>query len=409
MTDLELRDVRVVDVAGGLTGDPVTLSLADGRIQAIDPSPRARARGFVMPGLIDTHVHLFFDGGSDPVGSYLQASDPDRIDVARRNAERALAAGITTVRDLGGPTGPLMSLAHQIEVGQIAGPHLLAAGAPVTRRGGHCHFFGGEVATPADARRRVEEQAGAGARVVKVMVSGGGLTPGTRPDRVELPADVLAAAVQTGHANGLPVTAHCHARAAIEAALEAGVDMIEHASFVEPDGRVAIADSVLAWLRDERVAVGPTVVGALRTAARYRAGGRMADPDGRKAIRRLEARQRIAGALGEAGVTVLAGTDAGVTDTPSDLLVDELEAYRAVGFSVAEALRSATMNAAQGLRLHRTGEIRAGWAADLILLAADPLEDIGVLRRPLAVIRAGRVVAGDLAAVDPHPPGPAAL
>jgi imidazolonepropionase-like amidohydrolase len=134
----------------------------------------------------------------------------------------------------------------------------------------------------------------------------------------------------------------------------------------------------------------------------------MADPSGRATIDRLEARRRIAGALGEAGVIVLAGTDSGVTDTPSDMLVDELEAYRAVGFSAAEALRSATVNAAQALRLPRTGEVRAGWAADLILLAADPLQDIGALRSPLAVIHAGRVVAGDLRSIDPHSAGPAA-
>ncbi len=227
------------------------------------------------------------------------------------------------------------------------------------------------------------------------MVSGGGLTPGTRPEQVELPVAVLRAAVEAARANGLAVTAHCHARAAIEVALEAGVDMIEHASFVEPDGRVSMAGDLVVRLRAAGVAVGPTVVGALRTAARYRSAGRMADPDDRATIERLEARQRIAGALAEAGVTILAGTDAGVTDTPSDLLVDELEAYRAVGFTAAAALRAATMDAAEGLRLERTGQVRVGWAADLVVLAADPLEDLAALRTPLAVIQAGRVVAGD--------------
>ena len=407
MNDLELRDVRVIDVAAGLSGDPVTLRLVDGRIGRIDPSPGARARGFVMPGLIDTHVHLFFDGGPDPAGSYLQASDSDRLDVARRGAERALAAGITTARDLGGPTAPAIALARRIDLGQLAGPRLVAAGSPITRPGGHCHFFGGEVANPAEARRLVDAQAAAGAGGVKVMVSGGGLTPGTRPDTVELPSDVLAAAVQGGHANGLPVTAHCHARAAIEAALEARVDMIEHASFVEPDGTVSISSELLARIRADGVVVGPTVAGALRTAARYRAAGRQADPDGRATIERLEARARIARALGEAGVTVLAGTDAGVTNTPSDVLVEELEAYRAVGFSTAEALRSATLHAARGLRLANTGEVRAGWAADLLLLAADPLQDVAALRKPLAVIRAGRVMAGSVGPTDPHSAGSA--
>jgi imidazolonepropionase-like amidohydrolase len=392
---IELQDVRIVDVAAGRTGETVTLRLVDGRITAIEPSPVRGAPRFVVPGLIDTHVHLFFDGGADPVGSYRKASEAERLAVARRNAGRALAAGITTVRDLGGPTQPVTALARRIALGELAGPRLVVAGAPITRMGGHCHFFGGEVAGPAEARRLVDAHAEAGAQVVKVMVSGGGLTPGTRPDRVELPGAVLTAAVEAGHANGLPVTAHCHARAAIEVALDAGVDMIEHASFVEPDGRVSIADDLVSRLRSDRVAVGPTVVGALRTAARYRSTGRMADPHDRATVERLEARQRIAGALREAGVTILAGTDGGVTDTPTDVLVDELEAYRAVGFSTAQALRSATMDAARGLRLVRTGEVRVDWAADLLLVAADPLEDLAALRSPLAVIQAGRVVAGD--------------
>src|SRR5437879_11053295 len=103
-----MRDGRVVDVAAGLTGDPVTGRLAGGTIRAIDPGRGERARGFVMAGLIDAHVHLFLDGGHDPVGRYLAASDSDRLDVAGANAERALAAGITVLRDLGGPAGPVL-------------------------------------------------------------------------------------------------------------------------------------------------------------------------------------------------------------------------------------------------------------------------------------------------------------
>ncbi len=157
MNALELRDVRIVDVAAGRTGDAVTLRLADGRVTSLDPSPVRGAPRFVVPGLIDAHVHLFFDGGPDPVGSYLGASDAGRLEVARRNAQRALAAGITTVRDLGGPTQPVTALARRIALGQLAGPRLVAAGAPITRMGGHCHFFGGEVGGSgrgAPARRR---------------------------------------------------------------------------------------------------------------------------------------------------------------------------------------------------------------------------------------------------------------
>lgn len=383
--------------AGRVLVDRTVVSAA-GRIADILPSsdgapgPGIDGHGlYLCPGLIDAHAHLFLDGGASPVAAYLASDDRARFAVARRNAAAALAAGVTTVRDCGAP--PLVfELRGEVNRSGIPGPHVVSCGAPLTRVGGHCHFFGGEVATVEDVRRLVEGQIGRGARCVKLMASGGGLTPGTTPHAAELPLELMRAAVDAARAHGVPVTAHCHATESIARAIEAGVDMIEHASFVEAPGRYRYDAALAARIRDAGIAVGPTVSGALRTAARYRAAGGAHNPDDVAALERLEGRPVNAGSLHRLGVPIVGGTDSGVTDTPSDSLVDEVSAYTTIGMTRAEALRTVTSGAADRLRLGPVGEVRVGYRADLLLLAADPLADLGALRRPLAVFKDGALV-----------------
>jgi imidazolonepropionase-like amidohydrolase len=257
---------------------------------------------------------------------------------------------------------------------------------------GHCHFLGGEVATPDQVRRRIETHLGQGASFVKLMASGGGLTPGTDPSAADLPRELVRAAVETAHASGAHVAAHCHATESIVRCLEEGVDTIEHASFVEPPGRYRFDPEVAARLGAAGIAVAPTVIGALRTARRFRASGALHNPSDAAAVERLEGRLTNTGHFHRLGLRILAGTDCGCTDTPFDSLVDELLAYTSAGLSRAEALRSATSGAAEILGLPETGEIRPGARADLLLVAADPLEGLEVLRRPDMVLRSGRVV-----------------
>lgn len=400
MSAVTIVGARIVDVVAGRSSEPRTVRVEGGRISAIEPDRPAGDGEIVVdgggrwlsPGLIDGHVHLFLDGGPDPVGSYVGANAGRRREVASANAARAVAAGITTVRDLGAPASDVAELAAEIERGEVIGPEVVHAGAPVTRPGGHLSWIAPGVAGVREARALVAAQLDGGATVVKLMCSGGGLTPGTRPDRAELSAAVIRTAVEVAREEGAGVAAHCHAAAGMRRALAARVDTIEHASFLQPGGRVRFDRDLALAIRDAGIAVVPTAAGALRTAARYRSAGAH-NPADAGAIERLEARRWIAGELHDLGVPIVGGTDAGATDTPFEALHEELAAYASVGLSGAEALRTVTSTPARHLRLGDRGEVSVGRRADLLLLDADPLIDLGTLARPLAVFVAGRRVS----------------
>src|SRR5262249_3667183 len=151
------------------------------------------------------------------------------------------------------------------------------------------HFLGGEVATPKAVHRMIEQQLRAGADFVKVMASGGGLTPGTYPDRAELSLELLRAATDAAHAHGVQVAAHCHATEGIRRLVEVGVDTIEHVGFVDPAG-YRYEEELAVRLRDRGIVVSPTVYGGLRTARLYRQQGQSDNPNDFAAIERYEGR-----------------------------------------------------------------------------------------------------------------------
>jgi imidazolonepropionase-like amidohydrolase len=219
-------------------------------------------------------------------------------------------------------------------------PRVVWAGPPITRRGGHCHFWGGEVASEGDVAAAVEARVAAGCGVVKVMVSGGGLTPGTDPAVAEMPARWLNVAVRRSREAGLPVAAHCHASAAMRRAVDAGVDRIEHGSFLDADGRSRFDRGLALEMAARGIGIGPTVISAVNTAARLRAGGALANPGDVYAFERLEARRTNVARWLEAGVRIVPGSDAGVAGTAHDALLDELRVYAELGVAEPERLAS---------------------------------------------------------------------
>ncbi len=402
-----LDAIAIVDVIRGVTSAPSRVRIDGGRIAAIEDGERDSSgagrypdegridgRGlFLAPGLIDAHVHLFLDGGARPREQYLAASDEERVATAHVNARSALAAGVTTVCDLGAPAEPMWELQATERSGAIDAPHIVSAGAPITRLGGHVHFFGGEVDSHRDVQTLVERQIDAGAGIVKLIASGGGMTPGTDPNRAELPLDWMRTAVETAHRRDIPVTAHCHATESIARAVNAGVDIIEHASFVDPSGVHRFDEPLATRLRDADIAVDPSAVGALRTAARHLADGQPENPADRQSVARLQARLTNVRDFRRIGVTIIGGTDGGATDTGFDAAVEEIGGYVTMGMTPAEALRTVTSEAAARLRLERVGVVAVGYRADLLVLDSDPLLDLAALRRPRMVLKDGRIAA----------------
>ncbi len=208
----------------------------------------------LLPGLVDTHVHLVFDASPDPVGRLAGRSEAEVVASMREAGRTALTGGVTTVRDLG--DRGYLSLALRGEEGM---PTLVAAGPPITTPAGHCHFLGGAAAAGViGVRAAVRQHAEHGVDVIKIMATGGQMTPGSHQHLAQFTAGEVEAAVDEAHLCGLPITAHAHATAGIRNAVAAGVDGLEHASFWSEDG-VDDPGDMIELIAKKRIVVGATV------------------------------------------------------------------------------------------------------------------------------------------------------
>lgn len=194
--------------------------------------------GTLLPGLINTHVHLVFDASLDPVAAY-RACTPETLLLAMaERAHQCLDAGVTTIRDLGDGHGLAIRLRGEIAAGTRYGPRILSAGAPLTVPGGHCWFLGGEVDGQDSIRARIHATAAAGADVIKVMASGGHMTPsGAAMWESQFTRERLRLIVDEARSVGLPVAAHAHGSRAIADAVTAGVTTVEHCTWMTGPGQ----------------------------------------------------------------------------------------------------------------------------------------------------------------------------
>jgi len=376
MTLTAYRADRLFDGLSRL--DRPTLLVEDGRVVAVgEPLPPdvevvELPGATLLPGLVDTHVHLAFDASPDPVGA-LAARDPDAELAAMAEAARGqLAAGVTTVRDLGDRDYSALRLDTELTV--------VPAGPPLTSIGGHCHYLGGETT---DVRAAVREHVARGCRVIKVMASGGGLTPGTDMLAPQFDDEQLRAVVDEAHRHGLPVTAHAHAREAVAQAVRSGVDGIEHATCLTPEG-VDLPDGLLAEIVRRRIAIGATV-GVVPVP------GAVPPPH---LLRHLPAILASLARMVAAGAVVVAGTDAGIAPVkPHGVLPHGVADLVTAGMSPLAALRSATATAAGVVGLgDRKGRLAPGFDADVLAVAGDPTVDPAALLSPVAVVVGGRVL-----------------
>ncbi|MEU3985753.1 amidohydrolase family protein [Streptomyces sp. NPDC026672] len=353
----------------------------------------------LMPGLIDGHVHLTLSGSAVPVRDYKREARAGAAALAVRavvNLRAAVEAGVTTVRDLGTLNEVAFPLRAAVLDGRLPGPRVLTSGRPITVTGGHCHWFSHECDSPTDIRVAVRSQVRDGADWIKLMVSGGNLTPRTNPVRPQFDEEEIRACAEESGRLGRPVAAHAYDPLSIRLAAEAGARTIEHCLFETADGieyDPATADLMAA----RSVAFVPTISGALQRmrdgtdviAARFR--------DRHKHIR------EVFRLLLAAGVPMLAGSDAGVPQRTFDGFPADLAALvgeEGIGLTRHQALVAATSGAAAVLGLGDTGVLEAGRRADLLAVDGDPLRDIGALRHPRLVVAAGRRVRGPDGPVD---------
>lgn len=377
------------------TGTPplsdATIIWSESRIEYAGPAaaaPVAEAEvlaegGHALPGLIDSHVHLCFDGTLDGVDGV--STDP--LDAVRERAMKGarilLAAGITTARDQGSREGVAVDVAAAQRRGDLQGARILAAGRGITPTGGHGWMIGVEADGPQAVAAAVAAEIERGADVVKLFPTGGVLGTGAHGFDVVMSAAELEAAVAVAHEADLLIGAHVHGRPGIDAALAAGIDTIEHATDITTEQALRCADNGIALVPtlaaiDLLLPHEDSVPADLLTRARE--------------VRETQA-AGIARAI-EAGATVLPGTDAGTPYNPVGNLVHEMETLADLGLGRESVIRAATGEAAAILRLTDLGLLEPDRTADLIIVDDDPRRDLDALRRPRMVIQDGEPVSG---------------
>ena len=350
----------------------------------------------VLPGLIDSHVHL--SGLDDRLQARLQASgrdDEDEAFTAMLNARKTLLAGFTTVRDLGGNPRLVLTLRDVINAGQFSGPTILSAARMVSVSGGHGDGRNGVnrdlagLVTPGgntcngpdDCRRAVREQISAGADVIKFAATGGVLSNVPGGLNQQMMDDEMRAVVTTAKMFGRKVASHAHGVEGVNAALKAGVDSIEHGTFTNEESFRLYKQTgayYVPTLLAPAAALADGVRGAL-TEAQY-AKARAAAGNAEKSFG--EAQRR--------GVKIAFGTDTGVS--PHGRNAEEFALMTKNGMSPARAIRSATVDAADLLGLSaKIGTIVAGKDADIIAVDGDPLTNVRLLEQVGFVMKHGRV------------------
>jgi imidazolonepropionase-like amidohydrolase len=342
----------------------------------------------LMPGLIDCHVHLVFDGNADFEQEAKELTPALAAIKAANNARRNLEAGVTTLRDLGGLGSVSCEVGGAIERGLISGPRVLAAGRALTVTGGHGHNIGiaREVDGPDAMRRAVREEIRGGARAIKVMATGGVLTPGIGATFTAYSQEEIEAAVDEAHKWGRSVAAHAIGAGGILNAVRAGVDSIEHCNDVTTE--------VAREMKEHGTFRSPTLC-ALRGITEH--PDEVPEYAVKKALDTMEmSKAGMRRALRE-GVRHVCGTDAGTPFNPHGSAPREIVSMVQWGMTPLRALQAATANGAELLGLTMAGRIDEGAEADLVLYEGNPLDEIERVLVPALVMRAGDVVAGALA------------
>jgi imidazolonepropionase-like amidohydrolase len=396
-----VRAGHLLDVRTGKTLDAQTIVVSGDRIESIAPTGATPAQPgdqvidlgsmTVLPGLIDVHTHLTMNPNFDP---YYELTETDARDAISGvvNARATLLAGITTVRNVGASGFVDVDLRDAINAGQVPGPHMQVSGPLIGITGGHCdenllpiryHATGDGVADGIpEVQHKVRENIKYGADLIKICATGGVLSKGDDPQAAQFTLEEMQAMVADAHRLGRKVAAHAHGAQGILWASEAGVDSIEHGSYIN--------DESIAVMKKNGTYLVPTLY-LEDWMLQY---GKL-PPFYQQKMRDVSAvaKKNIRHAY-ESGVKIAMGTDAAVY--PHGLNAHEIEVYvRDLGMTPLEAIQTATVNAADLMGwTDRTGSLDAGKWADVIAVDGDPLKDVKLLQDVKFVMKGGVVYKG---------------
>ncbi|SEF09249.1 Imidazolonepropionase [Rhizobiales bacterium GAS191] len=352
----------------------------------------------IMPGMIDTHVHLNLPGDGTSLEEAVREAEGVLVATSAFSAAKALGAGITTVRDVGAFGSTVLNLRRALELGHGIGPRILSCGQPITITGGHTWYFQGEADGEDELRRKVRHMVKLGADFIKIMASGGG-TVNTISWMPSYRREELSAITDEAHRLGRKVTAHCLCAESTEYAIDAGVDQIEHAGFiVDAKGDQEFVPEVAEKLARSGIPVTSTLaVGGSVVNTMLAKGNRTAAEEAllTRWLKMLDDNLVQFRKLREAGVEFVAGTDAGWRFTPFDGLPLELTLMHRGGLPKMDAIVAGTGNAARVIGINdKVGTLAKGLAADVIVVRGNPLDDLDTLRDVQLVMQGGKVRKG---------------
>ena len=391
-----LRGATLIDGTGAPPLRDRAVVLDDRRIAAVVPDHQARDAAALdlggltlLPGLINCHVHLCLSGDADPSRALSDETYAATVVGAVVHARRTVEAGVTTVRDLGGREYAEIAVRDGVRAGIIAGPRVLCAGRAVCMTGGHgWRMLGRQADGVDDVRKAVREQLRAGADVIKLVATGGVMTPGVDPRAAQLTLDELRAGVDEAHRARRRIAAHAMADEGIAWCLDAGIDTIEHGVF--------LTEALAARMATQGTALVATLIAPHAIVEGGLAAGIPEFAVKKSSALRERHLESFRLAL-RAGVAIAAGTDAGTPLNPHGTIVPELALMAAAGLEPLQAIRSATSVAARVLGLEsETGAVAPGLVADLIAVEGDPATDLKALDAVRLVIADGRTVLNRL-------------
>ena len=394
---------HVLDVRSGSMLSDQTLVIADGKIVSLSATRDAKIppdavridlpNATLLPGLIDAHTHLTMD----PKFGYelLAVSLPRETLIGAKNARITLLAGFTTVRNVGARDYSDVALRDAINAGDVPGPRMLVSGPPLSITGGHCDnnmlpfeyhaTLSGVADGVAAVQHKVRENIKYGVDLIKVCATGGVLSLGDNPQHSQFTLEEMKAIVADAHRLGRKVAAHAHGAEGIRWAAEAGVDSIEHGSYID--------DAAVRVMKEHGTYLVPTLY--LGDWMIENAGlTRLPPPLLAKAKEVIPAaRNNIAHAFAS-GVKVAFGTDAAVY--PHGLNAHEFAVMVKLGLTPLESIQSGTINAADLLGWSgKVGILDPGAWADIVAVDGDPIKDVTTLERVKFVMKGGEVVRND--------------
>lgn len=378
---IRIRDGVIIDIERGY----VEAQAAERIVDLTD--------SYVLPGLIDSHVHITSERGPEAATRPLTDSDADSALFGAANAMKSLRAGFTTIQDLGAPNEAIFSLRDAINKGYIDGPRIKASGKAVTPTGGHGDANGYSPAItklasgfntcngPDDCRRAVRETVRSGADVIKITATGGVLSNTAAGLGQQFFDDELKAIADTAHSMGRKVTAHAHGKEGIEAALRAGIDSIEHGTYLD-------AETIALFKRTGATLV-PTVIAGV-TVTGWVEEDWLPAPSREKAAIVGPLMLDMLTRARRGGVRVAFGTDTGVSAHGTN--ADEFPLMIQAGFTPEQAIRAATVIASEHVGMEgQIGTIAPGKHADIIAVHGDPLVQIEELQDVDFVMKGGQV------------------